>query len=231
VTCRCREVPCTAGRCWSSPNTDREDPGMSFGEAIQSVFRNYAEFTGRATRPEFWWWALFNLLVVGALNLFNVISIGENADLGFPARRSLGHRGLAAEPRRRRPTTARRRLRLGPPVLDPGPHRRDLRARHPVGAANEAGGAGDDRRDRVAARPRSGRRPRRSPRPGTHPGFMTNSRRSRSRCATAWPSVRLPAVKAAGLDGLRFHDLRHTAVALWIAAGAIRRRMRPGRTR
>jgi uncharacterized membrane protein YhaH (DUF805 family) len=34
---------------------------MSFGEAIQSVFGNYAEFTGRATRPEFWWWALFNL--------------------------------------------------------------------------------------------------------------------------------------------------------------------------
>jgi len=27
---------------------------MSFGEAIQTVFRNYAEFTGRATRPEFW---------------------------------------------------------------------------------------------------------------------------------------------------------------------------------
>ena len=55
---------------------------MSFGEAIQSVFRNYAEFTGRATRPEFWWWALFNLLVAGALNLFNVIRIGENAYLG-----------------------------------------------------------------------------------------------------------------------------------------------------
>jgi integrase len=29
-----------------------------------------------------------------------------------------------------------------------------------------------------------------------------------------------PAVRAAGLDGLRIHDLRHTAVALWIAAGA-----------
>ena len=28
------------------------------------------------------------------------------------------------------------------------------------------------------------------------------------------------AVLAAGLDGLRIHDLRHTAVALWIAAGA-----------
>ena len=55
---------------------------MSFGEAIQTVFRNYAEFTGRATRSEFWWWALFNLLVAGALNLFNVIRIGENAYLG-----------------------------------------------------------------------------------------------------------------------------------------------------
>jgi hypothetical protein len=30
----------------------------------------------------------------------------------------------------------------------------------------------------------------------------------------------VPASKAAGLQGLRIHDLRHTAVALWIAAGA-----------
>lgn len=29
-----------------------------------------------------------------------------------------------------------------------------------------------------------------------------------------------PAVRAAGLEPLRPHDLRHTAVALWIAAGA-----------
>lgn len=29
-----------------------------------------------------------------------------------------------------------------------------------------------------------------------------------------------PATLAAGLEGLRIHDLRHTAVALWIAAGA-----------
>jgi Phage integrase family len=37
------------------------------------------------------------------------------------------------------------------------------------------------------------------------------------------------AIKAAGLDGLRIHDLRHTAVALWIAAGRIPRGVRPGR--
>ena len=30
----------------------------------------------------------------------------------------------------------------------------------------------------------------------------------------------LPAIRAAGLAPLRPHDLRHTAVALWIAAGA-----------
>jgi len=29
-----------------------------------------------------------------------------------------------------------------------------------------------------------------------------------------------PATRAAGLEGLRIHDLRHTAVALWSAAGA-----------
>ena len=38
----------------------------------------------------------------------------------------------------------------------------------------------------------------------------------------------LPAVKAAGLDGLRIHDLQHTAVALWIAAGLTPRRSRLG---
>ena len=44
--------------------------------------RKYAEFMGRAGRAEFWWWALFNVLVAGALSLFNVIRIGDNAYLG-----------------------------------------------------------------------------------------------------------------------------------------------------
>lgn len=40
---------------------------------------------------------------------------------------------------------------------------------------------------------------------------------SRTRFRTrAW----LPATRAAGLDGVRVHDLRHTAVSLWISAGA-----------
>jgi len=55
---------------------------MSFGEAIQTVFRKYADFTGRATRPEFWWWALFYVLVATALSLFNVIRIVDSASIG-----------------------------------------------------------------------------------------------------------------------------------------------------
>ena len=36
---------------------------MSFVSAIQSGFRNYVNFKGRATRSEHWWWALFTLIV------------------------------------------------------------------------------------------------------------------------------------------------------------------------
>lgn len=32
--------------------------------AIVSVFRNYATFTGRATRSEYWWFQLFQVVVV-----------------------------------------------------------------------------------------------------------------------------------------------------------------------
>jgi uncharacterized membrane protein YhaH (DUF805 family) len=36
---------------------------MNFAEAIQSGFRNYVGFSGRAARSEFWFWALFVVLV------------------------------------------------------------------------------------------------------------------------------------------------------------------------
>jgi uncharacterized membrane protein YhaH (DUF805 family) len=40
---------------------------MTFGQAIKSGFSNYATFTGRATRSEYWYWILFAFLVgVGA---------------------------------------------------------------------------------------------------------------------------------------------------------------------
>ncbi|MFT3998336.1 MAG: DUF805 domain-containing protein [Asticcacaulis sp.] len=37
---------------------------MGFVEAVQSGFKNYAKFTGRATRSEYWWWVLFQFLIL-----------------------------------------------------------------------------------------------------------------------------------------------------------------------
>lgn len=57
---------------------------MTFPQAIATVFRKYAEFEGRARRPEFWWWVLFTTLVNAALNSLNVVaySVGSHGE-GF----------------------------------------------------------------------------------------------------------------------------------------------------
>jgi DNA-binding CsgD family transcriptional regulator len=44
-----------------------EDYMMTFSEAIRLCLSKYAEFRGRATRAEFWWFTLFVLLVTAAL--------------------------------------------------------------------------------------------------------------------------------------------------------------------
>ena len=45
---------------------------MTFFESISAVFRKYAEFNGRASRAEYWWFALFFFIttaILGSLNL------------------------------------------------------------------------------------------------------------------------------------------------------------------
>ena len=37
---------------------------MTFSQSIKSVFSKYADFSGRATRSEYWYFYLFNFLVV-----------------------------------------------------------------------------------------------------------------------------------------------------------------------
>jgi DNA-binding CsgD family transcriptional regulator len=44
-----------------------KDP-QTFQDAIRICFVKYADFTGRASRPEFWWFALFILLSAAALS-------------------------------------------------------------------------------------------------------------------------------------------------------------------
>jgi uncharacterized membrane protein YhaH (DUF805 family) len=46
---------------------------MGFSEAVKSGFDNYANFEGRASRPAFWWWTLFSILVAVAANIVDAI--------------------------------------------------------------------------------------------------------------------------------------------------------------
>ena len=42
---------------------------MTFTQAVQSVFSQYATFSGRARRSEYWFFVLFNIVVGGVLSL------------------------------------------------------------------------------------------------------------------------------------------------------------------
>lgn len=44
---------------------------MTFGESIKVCFSKYADFDGRATRSEYWWWFLFVFLATLATGIVN----------------------------------------------------------------------------------------------------------------------------------------------------------------
>lgn len=61
-------------------NPSSEDGTMTFYESIRVCLAKYAEFNGRASRPEFWWFTLFLTLVSAALaylseDLMNIFMI------------------------------------------------------------------------------------------------------------------------------------------------------------
>ena len=49
---------------------------MNFGEAISSCLKNYATFSGRAARPEFWWFFLFQFLLSIAASMVGDVASG-----------------------------------------------------------------------------------------------------------------------------------------------------------
>lgn len=72
---------------------------MSFGEAIRSGFDNYANFSGRASRSAYWWWALFNFLVSLAAQILDralgLGPVGADTTYGLRAGVITGLLGLA----------------------------------------------------------------------------------------------------------------------------------------
>jgi uncharacterized membrane protein YhaH (DUF805 family) len=49
--------------------------GASFSDAVGRYWRKYAIFSGRASRSEFWWWALAQFIVVAILLAIYVPSL------------------------------------------------------------------------------------------------------------------------------------------------------------
>jgi len=49
---------------------------MNFQDSIKICFTKYADFTGRASRPEFWWFFLFCLLAGLALSMVSQVLSG-----------------------------------------------------------------------------------------------------------------------------------------------------------
>lgn len=49
---------------------------MNFGEAISICLKKYASFEGRASRPEFWWFFLFQCLVSIAASMVSEVLNG-----------------------------------------------------------------------------------------------------------------------------------------------------------
>ncbi len=52
---------------------------VSFGDAISRAFNNYCNFSGRASRSEYWWFALFCGIVGWALGLFIGLPLGTDS--------------------------------------------------------------------------------------------------------------------------------------------------------
>ncbi|MGO4592449.1 DUF805 domain-containing protein [Leifsonia sp. 2TAF2] len=51
--------------------------GASPAQAIQRFFTKYADFTGRASRSEFWWWYFFNAVVLcGGMIVIGILTGG-----------------------------------------------------------------------------------------------------------------------------------------------------------
>ena len=52
-------------------------PMMPFPEAIKSCLRQYVGFRGRATRAEYWWWALGTTVVSMLLSIIDGVLSGS----------------------------------------------------------------------------------------------------------------------------------------------------------
>lgn len=54
---------------------------MTFKQSVSTVFSKYIDFNGRASRSEYWWFALFQIIVFGCLNILGAIFSGDSQSM------------------------------------------------------------------------------------------------------------------------------------------------------
>jgi uncharacterized membrane protein YhaH (DUF805 family) len=64
--------------------------GASFGTAIKRFFAKYSDFTGRASRSEYWWAYLFFVIVNVVIQLIGVVFGGSGANVDAAGNVSFG---------------------------------------------------------------------------------------------------------------------------------------------
>lgn len=70
----------------SLPALDQPYYGIGFVAAVKRVFAKYASFSGRASRSEYWWWALFQFVVLIVLYVSTALFLiagGETRNPGL----------------------------------------------------------------------------------------------------------------------------------------------------
>lgn len=67
---------------YGTPDTSNPVPGLTFTEAVQTCFRKYATFSGRARRSEYWYFTLFTIVVNFVLMIVGNMIFGAPADGG-----------------------------------------------------------------------------------------------------------------------------------------------------
>lgn len=77
-----------------------DPPVAGFGEAISTCFRKYVTFSGRANRPEFWWFTLFVWLSALAASVIDSAVLGNYGVLSLIVSLGLLLPGLAVTVRR-----------------------------------------------------------------------------------------------------------------------------------
>ena len=73
---------------------------MNFKEAVETGFKKYADFSGRAARSEYWFWALFVVIVNILASIIDSVVFGAAGIVGVIVTLGLFIPGIAVTARR-----------------------------------------------------------------------------------------------------------------------------------